>query len=187
MQSLVECVPNFSEGRRPEVIAAIVAAIRSAGGEQVQVLDVSSDADHNRTVVTFVGDPEAVSAAAFAGIARAAELIDLDRHQGEHPRLGATDVVPFVPIRGISLADCVALAVRLGERVGREGLDALLVHAGASLACRSISMKPPLRSPSARTWPTCARVSTSCSSRRSASTRSARPISVPSASVRPGP
>jgi len=138
MQTLVECVPNFSEGRRPDVIAAIVAAIRSAGGEQVQVLDVSSDADHNRTVVTFVGDPEAVSAAAFAGIARAAELIDLDRHQGEHPRLGATDVVPFVPIRGISLADCVALAVRLGERVGRElGLPVYLYEAAAAIPERA--------------------------------------------------
>lgn len=118
MPPLVECVPNFSEGRRPEVIAAIVAAIR-AGGE-VQVLDVSSDADHNRSVVTFVGAPDAVEQAAFAGIAKAAELIDLNTHTGEHPRMGATDVVPFIPLRDIEMADCVVLARRLGERVGRE-------------------------------------------------------------------
>ena len=120
MKSLVECVPNFSEGRRADVIAAIVDAIRQASGAETQVLDVSSDADHNRTVVTFVGSPEAVSAAAFAGIARAAELIDLDQHRGAHPRLGASDVVPFIPIRGVSLSDCVALARQLGERVGAE-------------------------------------------------------------------
>lgn len=118
MPPLVECVPNFSEGRRPEVIAAIVDAIRNGGA--VQVLDVSSDADHNRTVVTFVGAPEAVEQAAFAGIAKAAELIDLNTHTGEHPRMGATDVVPFIPLRDVSMADCVLIARRLGERVGRE-------------------------------------------------------------------
>jgi glutamate formiminotransferase/formiminotetrahydrofolate cyclodeaminase len=119
MRQLVECVPNFSEARRPEVVQAIVAAMES-GGAGIRVLDVSSDRDHNRTVVTFVGSPEAVEAAAFAGIARAAELIDLNQHRGEHPRLGATDVVPFVPLRGVTLADCVAIARRLGERVGSE-------------------------------------------------------------------
>ena len=133
MQTLVECVPNFSEGRRADVIDAIVAAIRKTGGDQVQVLDVSSDADHNRTVVTFVGSPDGVSAAAFAGIARAAELIDLDVQRGAHPRLGASDVVPFVPIRGVSLSDCVALARGLGERVGRElGLPVYLYEAAAT-------------------------------------------------------
>lgn len=138
MQSLVECVPNFSEGRRADVIAAIVDAIRSAGGSDAQVLDVSSDADHNRTVVTFVGSPEAVKAAAFAGIARAAELIDLDQQRGAHPRLGASDVVPFVPIRGVSLADCVALARQLGERVGQElGLPVYLYEAAATTPERS--------------------------------------------------
>jgi glutamate formiminotransferase/formiminotetrahydrofolate cyclodeaminase len=117
---LVECVPNFSEGRRPEVIQAIVDAYKTGGGAAVQVLDVSSDADHNRTVVTLAGSPAGVEAAAFAGIARAAELIDLNTHTGEHPRMGATDVVPFIPLRDISMADCVAQARRLGERVGRE-------------------------------------------------------------------
>ncbi|MBN1815131.1 MAG: glutamate formimidoyltransferase [Anaerolineae bacterium] len=116
MDRLVECVPNFSEGRRADVIAQIVAAMEAIPG--VQVLDVQSDADHNRTVVTLVGPPEAVEEAAFASIARAAALIDMDEHQGEHPRVGATDVVPFVPIRGVTMEDCVRLARRLGRRVG---------------------------------------------------------------------
>lgn len=118
MQQIVECVPNFSEGRRQKVIDAIVAAISRAAG--VRVLDVKPDADHNRTVVTFVGRPEAVEEAAFRGIAKAAELIDMDAHQGEHPRVGATDVVPFVPIRDVTVEDCVAIAARLGARVGSE-------------------------------------------------------------------
>lgn len=118
MQPLVECVPNFSEGRRPEVIEAIVSAVRSVRG--VTLLDASSDADHNRSVLTFVGAPEAVEAAAFAAIRTAAELIDMTRHAGEHPRIGATDVVPFIPLRGVQMADCVQMAHRLGKRVGKE-------------------------------------------------------------------
>jgi glutamate formiminotransferase/formiminotetrahydrofolate cyclodeaminase len=117
---LVECVPNFSEGRRPEVVAAIRDAIASVDG--VTILDVSSDASHNRTVVTFVVTAESAVAAAFAGIAKASELIDLTTHQGEHPRLGATDVVPFVPLEawGSTMQDCIALARELGDRVARE-------------------------------------------------------------------
>ena len=115
--SLVECIPNFSEARRPAVVEAIVAAIAAAG---VTVLDRHSDSDHNRTVVTYVGSPAAVEEAAFQGIRKAAELINLDVHTGSHPRIGATDVVPFVPISGVSMEDCVAMARRLGERVGRE-------------------------------------------------------------------
>jgi glutamate formiminotransferase len=111
-------VPNFSEGRRQDVIAEIVGALTSVEG--VKVLDVQSDADHNRSVVTMVGEPEAVEEAAFRGIGRAARLIDMDQHQGEHPRMGAADVVPFVPIAGVTMADCVEMARRLGERVGRE-------------------------------------------------------------------
>ncbi len=118
LNPLVECVPNFSEGRRPEVVAAIVDSIRAV--PDVTVLDTSSDADHNRTVVTFAGAPEAVEQAAFAAIATAAKLINLDEHEGEHPRLGATDVVPFVPLRGVTMADCVAMAQRVGQRVGTE-------------------------------------------------------------------
>ncbi len=120
MRPLVECVPNFSEARRPEVVKAIVAAIERGGGSAVRVLNVSSDLDHNRTVVTLVGTPAEVEGAMFAGIATAAELIDLDQHRGQHPRLGATDVVPFVPLRGLTLDECAAMARRLGERVGRE-------------------------------------------------------------------
>jgi glutamate formiminotransferase / formiminotetrahydrofolate cyclodeaminase len=130
---LVECVPNFSEARRPQVVEAIVAAMELAGGEGLRILNVSSDQDHNRTVVTMAGQPAATEAAAFAGIQKAAALIDLNQHHGEHPRLGATDVVPFVPVRGISLEECVALARRLGERVGRElGLPVYLYEAAAS-------------------------------------------------------
>ncbi|MEX2180475.1 MAG: glutamate formimidoyltransferase [Gemmatimonadaceae bacterium] len=116
--SLVECVPNFSEGRRPEVIAAIRDAIAAVEG--VVLLDVSSDASHNRTVVTFVAPVASAAAAAFAGIAKAADLIDLNQHSGAHPRLGATDVCPFIPLDGTSMDDCVALARALGERVGKE-------------------------------------------------------------------
>ena len=114
---LVECIPNFSEARRPEVVEAIIAAIAAAG---VTVLDHHSDSDHNRTVVTYVGLPAEAEEAAFQGIRKAAELINLDGHTGSHPRIGATDVVPFVPLSGVSMEDCVAMARRLGERVGRE-------------------------------------------------------------------
>ena len=115
---LVECVPNFSEGRRPDVIAAIRDAIASIGS--VVVLDVSSDLSHNRTVVTFVVGIERAVDAAFTGIAKARELIDLRQHSGEHPRMGAADVVPFIPLEGTTMEDCIVLARTLGERVGRE-------------------------------------------------------------------
>jgi glutamate formiminotransferase/formiminotetrahydrofolate cyclodeaminase len=114
---LVECIPNFSESRRPEVVDAIINAISAAGGT---VLDRHSDNDHNRTVITFVGTPTEVEESAFQGIRKAAELINLDRHTGSHPRIGATDVVPFVPLSGVSMEECIALSRHLGERVGRE-------------------------------------------------------------------
>lgn len=117
MNPIVECIPNFSEARRPEVIDQIVAAASLPG---VRLLDRSSDNDHNRTVLTFAGDPPAVEKAAFLAIQKAAELIDMDQHSGEHPRIGATDVVPFVPIAGISMAECVEMARRLGQRVAAE-------------------------------------------------------------------
>ena len=115
---LVECVPNFSEGRRPEVVAAIRDAIAAVEG--VSVLDVSSDASHNRSVITFVAPVDTALDAAFAGIRAASERIDLCKHTGEHPRIGATDVVPFIPLEGSTMEDCIALARALGERVGRE-------------------------------------------------------------------
>jgi glutamate formiminotransferase / formiminotetrahydrofolate cyclodeaminase len=131
MAALIECVPNFSEARRPEVVQAIADAIRATPG--VNLLNVSSDTDHNRTVITFVGDPAGVEAGAFAGIAKAAELIDMDQHGGAHPRLGATDVVPFIPIREATLADCVTIAQRLGERVGRDlSIPVFLYEAAAT-------------------------------------------------------
>jgi glutamate formiminotransferase/formiminotetrahydrofolate cyclodeaminase len=112
----VECIANYSDARRPEVIEAIAQAITSVAG--VSLLDRHSDLDHNRTVLTFVGPPAEVEEAAFNSIAKAAELINLDEHTGEHPRIGAADVVPFVPISGVSMEACVEIARRLGKRVG---------------------------------------------------------------------
>ncbi len=130
-QRLVECVPNFSEGRRSDVIQAIVDAIRSV--PHVWVLDVHSDPDHNRSVVTCVGEPNAMVEAMFQAVAEAARHINLDVHRGEHPRIGATDVVPFVPLEGVSMEDCVALARTLGRRVGEElGIPVYLYAAAAT-------------------------------------------------------
>ena len=115
---IVECIPNFSEARDPEIIEEIQKAILSVAN--VSILDRHSDLDHNRTVFTFIGTPESVTEAAFQAIKRASELIDLTTHRGEHPRIGATDVVPFVPISDITLADCVNLAKALGQRVAEQ-------------------------------------------------------------------
>jgi len=128
---LVECIANFSEGRREAVVDAIVASIDSTDG--IQLVDRHSDEDHNRTVVTFIGPPEATSEAAFAGISRAAVLIDMENHEGEHPRLGATDVVPFVPIREVTMEECVELARELGQRVAHDlGIPVYLYEAAAT-------------------------------------------------------
>ena len=118
MAKLVECVPNFSEGRRPEVVSAIIDEAR--GGAGVKVLDYSSDTDHNRTVLTFVGEPQAAKRAAFACCAKAAELIDMEKHKGGHPRIGATDVVPFIPVADVEMAECVALAHELGKEIAEK-------------------------------------------------------------------
>ncbi len=115
---LVECIPNFSEARRPEVVTKIIDTISSVPG--VHVLDHHSDLDHNRTVVTYVGEPGAVEEAAFLALKIASELIDLDQHTGEHPRIGATDVIPFVPISDVTMQDCIEMARRLGKRAGDE-------------------------------------------------------------------
>jgi glutamate formiminotransferase/formiminotetrahydrofolate cyclodeaminase len=117
-QRVVECVPNFSEGRDRAKIKQITDAIEAVPG--VTLLDVDPGADTNRTVVTFAGDPEAMAEAAFQAIARAAQVIDMSQHHGAHPRMGATDVCPFVPISGITMQECVAIARQVGERVGRE-------------------------------------------------------------------
>ncbi|MBD3402054.1 glutamate formimidoyltransferase, partial [candidate division GN15 bacterium] len=118
MAKLVECVPNYSEGRRPEVIDAICEAITSVEG--VTLLDREMDHDHNRAVVTFVSHPDLAVEAAFRGYQKAAELIDMTTHTGEHPRMGACDVCPFIPISDMTVDDAIELAHKLGKKVGEE-------------------------------------------------------------------
>src|SRR6185295_16412826 len=117
MNRIVECVPNFSEGRRPEVIDAIVQAITSSG--DVYLLGREMDADHNRAVITIAASPESIGEAVIRAVEVAMKNIDLTRQQGEHPRIGATDVIPFVPIRGVTLADCVEIARKTGREIAR--------------------------------------------------------------------
>ena len=129
--SLIECVPNVSEGRRPAVVEAMAAAIRAVAG--VTLLDYSSDASHNRSVFTLVGDAAALEQAVLALYERAVSDIDMRTHRGEHPRLGAVDVVPFVPIEGATMADCVALARKVGSAVSdRFGLPVYLYEEASS-------------------------------------------------------
>ena len=116
MPALIECVPNFSEGRDKSRVDAILEAMKMDG---VYLLDREMDADHNRCVITLVGDPASVAEAAIRGVGKAAELIDLTKHTGAHPRLGAADVIPFIPIEGLTLEDCVAIARRVGEEIWR--------------------------------------------------------------------
>jgi glutamate formiminotransferase len=118
MDRIVECIPNFSEGKRKEVIDKIVDEIKKVKG--VKLLDVESDADHNRSVVTFIGEPEAAAEAAFLATKKASELIDLNFHKGEHPRIGATDVIPFVPISNVTMKECIELARKVGKRIADE-------------------------------------------------------------------
>ena len=115
MAGLIECVPNISEGRRPEVVRGLAQIVSAVPG--VRLLDVTSDPDHNRSVITFAGDADAVEAAALALIAAAYREIDMRTHRGEHPRLGAVDVVPFVPLSGTTMEECVAIAKRVGKTV----------------------------------------------------------------------
>ena len=131
MTALVECIPNFSEARRSDVVEKIAASITSI--KDARLLDRSSDLDHNRTVLTFAGPPAAVEEAAYLAIKTASELIDLNQHTGQHPRIGATDVVPFVPISDTTMDECIAMARRLGERVGRDlQIPVYLYEAAAS-------------------------------------------------------
>lgn len=131
MRKIVECIPNFSEGRRPDVIDQIISAIKSAPG--AVLLDRESDPDHNRSVITFVAPPNQVVDAAIAGAGKAAGLIDLNSHTGEHPRMGATDVIPFVPISGVTMEDCIGLARECGERMWRElGIPVYLYEKAAT-------------------------------------------------------
>jgi len=116
--AVVECVPNFSEGRRKEVVDKIVYSIRSVPG--VKILDVEMDPDHNRSVVTFIGNRHSVQEGAFRGARAAVELIDLNHHKGEHPRMGAIDVLPFVPVAGMTMEDCVDIANKVGARIAKD-------------------------------------------------------------------
>jgi glutamate formiminotransferase len=118
VDKIVECVPNFSEGRRTEVLDAIIAEIKAVDG--VRFLDQTHDHDHNRAVLTFVGSPEPIKKAVVAAVAKAAELIDMEKHTGEHPRIGATDVVPFIPIKNMSIDECVTLAREVGQEIGEK-------------------------------------------------------------------
>lgn len=118
MARLIECVPNFSEGRNAEVVESIADAIRKGG--KVLFLGSEMDADHNRSVLTFVGQPEDVADAAFRACEMALKLIDMNRHRGEHPRIGATDVIPLIPVSGVGMNECIEVSVRLAERISRE-------------------------------------------------------------------
>lgn len=131
MKNIVECVPNFSEGRDRAVIDQIVAAIQSVAG--LFVMDVEMDADHHRSVITFVGEKEKIGEGALLAIGKATELIDLNRHSGAHPRIGATDVVPFIPVRDVTLEECIAIARQVGEEAARRfSLPIYLYEAAAS-------------------------------------------------------
>src|SRR6201998_4493021 len=134
MSTLVECVPTFSEGRDNARVDAIVAAMKMDG---VYLLDRKMDADHNRCVITLVGEREPIQEAAIRGVGKAAELIDLNVHQGAHPRMGAADVVPFVPIEGVTIEDCVAMARHVGKQIwNRSQIPVYLYEAAATTAER---------------------------------------------------
>lgn len=128
---LVECVPNFSEGKNEQTLAAIAKAIEAVSG--ARLVDREADGNHHRAVFTLVGEPQAVAEAAFRGVAQAAKLIDLRHHQGEHPRMGACDVLPFIPLEGATMEDCIALARSTGERIGKElGIPVYLYEEAAT-------------------------------------------------------
>ena len=132
---LVECVPNFSEGRNKSVVDQIVNAISKV--PTVKILDVEMDENHNRSVITFLTDASNAVEAAFNGIKKASELIDLDHHRGEHPRFGASDVIPFIPISNVTMKECVDLALKLGKRVGEElGIPVYMYGEAAQLESR---------------------------------------------------
>ncbi len=139
MQSLVECVPNFSEGRKPQTIERLAEVIKSV--ETACVLDTHIDPDHNRSVITFVASPEAIVEAAFRAVAQAAVLIDMRTHTGVHPRLGATDVLPFVPIRGVTIDDCAQLAHQAGERIASELSIPVFFYERAALKPERINLE----------------------------------------------
>jgi len=137
--ALVECVPNFSEGRDTEKVEQIARAISAI--EHACVLDTHIDPDHNRSVITFVAPPETVVAAAVSAVRRASELIDMRTHHGEHPRLGATDVLPFVPVRGVTMDDCVRLAHEAGAIIARDLLIPVYFYERAALRPERVNLE----------------------------------------------
>jgi len=139
MKRLIECVPNFSEGRDAAKVEALVAAMSGVPG--VYVLDREMDADHNRCVVTLAGDPEAVAEAALLGTGKALELIDLTQHTGAHPRVGATDVVPFIPIDGVTIEDCVALARRVGHEIWKRHRIPVFFYEAAAMRPERVNLE----------------------------------------------
>jgi len=137
--ALVECVPNFSEGRKIETVERLMETIESV--DSALVLDLHMDADHNRSVITFVAAPEAVVEAAFRAVALAAELIDLRRHSGQHPRIGATDVLPFIPVRGVTMDECAVLAHAAGSRIWEDLAIPVYFYERAALRVERVNLE----------------------------------------------
>ena len=144
MAGLVECVPNVSEGRRPDVVRGLADVVSAVPG--IRMLDLTSDPDHNRSVLTFAGDAEAVESAALALVAAAYGVIDMRTHTGEHPRLGAVDVVPFVPLSGSTMEDCVAIAKRVGRAVAAKHEVPVFYYAKAATRPERVRL-PDIRKP----------------------------------------
>ena len=153
MAKLLECVPNYSEGRDLDKVEQIVGCFR--GRQGVKLLDYSSDADHNRTVVTVIGEPEALVAAVVDSVGKALELIDMTKHKGQHPRMGAVDVIPFIPIKEMTTEETVELSKQVAERVWKEaGIPVFLYEESASAPHRRVPLQcaaggciwPPVRS-----------------------------------------
>lgn len=138
MAKIVECVPNISEGRNPEIIEAVIDQVRAVRG--VTLLDYSSDPSHNRTVITFIGNPEGVKEAAVGVAKKAAELIDLTKHQGEHPRMGAVDVIPFIPIKEMEVAECVELSKEVAKRVWEEAKMPVFLYEDSATAPHRVNL-----------------------------------------------
>lgn len=138
MAKIVECVPNISEGRNTEIIEKVIDQVRAVAG--VTLLDYSSDPSHNRTVITFLGNPEGVAEAAVGVAKKAAELIDLNKHQGEHPRMGAVDVIPFIPIKEMTAEDCIALSKEVAKRVWEEAKIPVFLYEDSATAPHRVNL-----------------------------------------------
>ena len=134
MKKLMECVPNFSEGRDEAIVEQIIDEVRKIEG--ITILDYSSDKDHNRTVLTMIGSPEQVKEAAINTARKAAELIDMSKHEGAHPRMGATDVIPFTPVSNVTIADCIEVAKEVGSELGSWGIPVYLYEDAATTPAR---------------------------------------------------